>query len=146
MSTQFLDGPEVTGNPNGTISRANVNRNVAVKVAADTAAAQKDAIPVALSTAHGTNNVDEIIAELLNYTSDNAVTIKTRGMLYLQATAPYAVAMNGRGVLSSTVAGQVEAAPALTNTGGQLGFGRIVGGFSKEIDGATVNIYKVFVN
>ena len=83
---------------------------------------------------------DSILGEYQTREGDGTVRVCNVGTLVLRASAAYTAANNGFGVTSSTTAGVVAVAGTI---GG--GLGRITGGGTEEIDGATVNVYKVQV-
>lgn len=125
----------VTGSPASGITRAHQNTNRAVRVDEGRTADRGDpAIPVSFTGSAA--NANEVLGELLNYTSAGAVRVKTKGILVFRASAAYAMTQNGHGVVASTTAGVVTAAGALG-----VGLGRIIGGYAEN----SVNYLIVFV-
>ncbi len=118
-----------------TLTDDNKGQYLAVKIS-DTARGLGDEPEVALTdTAQ-----DEVFGQYMSRESDGTCRIATCGVLYLRATAAYAATQNGFGVLATTTDGQVAVAGTIG-----LGVGRIIGGGTATVGGATVNILKVYV-
>ena len=116
------------------LTTANANDCLAVRISTASGTNADGQSTVTLSTAHATQHFDEIVgAYAANPGHEgNPVSINVKGEFAVQVNAAVTAAHYGRGLISSTVAGVAEVAPAPANTGAaKIGFGRVQGGFSE---------------
>ena len=123
--------------PAADLTATNANQRYAARL--DTTAANDlNGNPTATLTGT-TATAIEVLGEYETY--DNAaVRIKTGGVLILRASAAYAAANNGFGVVASATAGIVQVAATIGT-----GLGKIIGGGTENIGGSDVNVLRVLV-
>lgn len=125
------------GNPSTALTKANENQFLAV--VADTSVANSDPNSIPVTT---TATADQVpLGQYQTYLDTDRVLIES-GAAVLQASAAYAATQNGMGVLTHTTAGVVKAV-AKTIADAVEGQGTIVGGGTRTVGAATVNVVYV---
>ena len=125
--------------PDSTLTTANANQRLAVRLDVGNAANTNENPTVSLTSTTATT--DEVLGEYQTNENGNTVKVCNTGTMILRASAAYAAANNGFGVVASATAGIVQVAGAI---GG--GLGRITGGGTETIGGASVNVLRVLVS
>ena len=136
---KYAQSGAVPCTPDATLTEATANQRFAARLDVATAATTDENPPVSLTS--GTATTDEVFGEYQTNENGNTVRICNIGTMILRSSAAYTAAMNGFGVVSSATAGVVQAAATI---GG--GLGRITGGGTESIGGATVNVVRVLVS
>lgn len=117
-----------------TLTTANANEFLCVKARTAGSPVSADGTPVvALSTAHGTNNFDEIIGVYIANPGHegNPVSVNVSGQITAQVAAAITIGDMNKGIVSGVTTGIGEVGPAPADGAAKVGFGRIIGGFSE---------------
>ena len=82
--------------------------------------------------------IDEVFGEYQTF-DKSAIHVRNKGTMILRASQPYVSTLNGQGVIAGYQAGEVRASGTLGT-----GFGVIIGGGTESINGADVDVLKVY--
>lgn len=127
----YVNERTVLGKANSTLTLANTNQYYAVRVNPSAANSDKSTPPVALT--QGTADLDVVYGEAKGFRND-LLTVQQGGIVTLRCALAYVAADNGKGVRTSTTAGVVSVGDF------GVGAGHIVGGGTKSVGGANVNV------